>query len=71
MVVTEEVKKEAHALGCFEIGESNLAGMEGSMSRESDAVFESVMNLNPQLFFNEVLNTVDDFVLDTFDFYFQ
>ncbi|XP_024638659.1 protein MIS12 homolog isoform X2 [Medicago truncatula] len=42
--------------------------MEGS---ESEAVFESVMNLNPQLFFNEVLNTVDDFFIDTFDFYFQ
>lgn len=55
----------------MKFGESNMAGMEGSMSSESDAIFESVMNLNPQLFFNEVLNTVDDFVLDTFDFYFQ
>jgi hypothetical protein len=43
--------------------------MEGSMS-ESDAVFES-LNLNPQLFFNEILNTVDDFFLETFDFFFQ
>jgi len=62
------VKKEATTLGCFEIWESNLAGMEGS---ESDVVFESVMNLNPQLFFNEILNTVDDFFIDTFDFFFQ
>lgn len=41
--------------------------MEGS---ESEAVFES-LNLNPQLFINDVLNTVDDVVRDAFDFYLQ
>lgn len=41
--------------------------MEGS---ESEAVFES-LNLNPHLFINEVLNTVDDLVDDAFDFYLQ
>ncbi|XP_045832505.1 protein MIS12 homolog [Trifolium pratense] len=43
--------------------------MEGSMS-ESDAVFES-LNLNPQLFINEIINTVDDCFLEAFDFFFQ
>ncbi|CAK7323168.1 unnamed protein product [Dovyalis caffra] len=41
--------------------------MEGS---ESKAVFES-LNLNPQLFINETLNTVDDLVDDAFNFYHQ
>ncbi|KAJ4713292.1 protein MIS12-like [Melia azedarach] len=41
--------------------------MEGS---ESEAVFNS-LNLNPQLFINETLNTVDDLVDDAFSFYFQ
>nr|XP_004508604.1 protein MIS12 homolog [Cicer arietinum] len=44
--------------------------MEDIGVSESDAVFDS-LNLNPQLFFNEVLNTVDDFLLQTFDFFFQ
>ncbi|MED6151823.1 hypothetical protein PIB30_086059, partial [Stylosanthes scabra] len=39
--------------------------MEGS---ESEAIFES-LNLNPQLFVNEVLNTVDDVVDEAFDFF--
>ncbi|XP_044476607.1 protein MIS12 homolog isoform X2 [Mangifera indica] len=41
--------------------------MKGS---ESEAVFNS-LNLNPQLFINEALNTVDDLVDDAFDFYQQ
>ncbi|KAF7838582.1 protein MIS12-like protein [Senna tora] len=41
--------------------------MEGS---ESEAVFDS-LNLNPQLFINEVLNTVDDVVDDAFNFFYQ
>ncbi|KAI9088394.1 hypothetical protein K1719_029843 [Acacia pycnantha] len=41
--------------------------MEGS---ESEAIFYS-LNLNPQLFVNEVLNTVDDVVDDAFDFFYQ
>ncbi|XVF54530.1 hypothetical protein PTKIN_Ptkin05aG0188100 [Pterospermum kingtungense] len=41
--------------------------MEGS---ESEAIFDS-LNLNPQLFINETLNTVDDLVNDAFDFYLQ
>ncbi|XP_010261976.1 PREDICTED: protein MIS12 homolog [Nelumbo nucifera] len=41
--------------------------MEGS---KSEAVFES-LNLNPQLFINEVLNTVDDMVDGAFEFYEQ
>ncbi|KAI4344021.1 hypothetical protein L6164_011298 [Bauhinia variegata] len=41
--------------------------MEGS---ESEAMFDS-LNLNPQLFINEVLNTVDDVVDDAFDFFYQ
>ncbi|KAL4360969.1 hypothetical protein GQ457_04G036250 [Hibiscus cannabinus] len=41
--------------------------MEGS---ESEAIFES-LNLNPQLFINETLNTVDDLLNDAFDFYLQ
>ncbi|KAL5544837.1 hypothetical protein UlMin_008621 [Ulmus minor] len=41
--------------------------MEGS---ESEAVFDS-LNLNPQLFINEVLNTVDDLVDDAFNYYHQ
>ncbi|CAK8563295.1 unnamed protein product [Lathyrus sativus] len=43
--------------------------MEGSVS-ESYAVFES-LNLNPQLFFNQIFNTVDDFFLEFVDFIFQ
>ncbi|CAL0330564.1 unnamed protein product [Lupinus luteus] len=39
--------------------------MEGS---ESEAVFES-LNLNPQLFINQVLNTVDDVVDEAFNFF--
>ncbi|XXG42722.1 hypothetical protein AAC387_Pa01g2928 [Persea americana] len=39
--------------------------MQGS---ESEAVFDS-LNLNPQLFINEVLNAVDDMVDGAFDFY--
>lgn len=45
----------------------NLSLMEGS---ESEAVFDS-LNLNPQLFINEVLNAVDDMVQGAFDFYHQ
>ncbi|KAK3225687.1 hypothetical protein Dsin_005549 [Dipteronia sinensis] len=41
--------------------------MEGS---ESDAIFNS-LNLNPQLFINETLNTVQDLVDDAFNFYLQ
>ncbi|KAM5571048.1 protein MIS12 [Rosa sericea] len=41
--------------------------MEGS---ESEAVFDSV-NLNPQLFINEVINTVNDLVDDAFDYFQQ
>jgi hypothetical protein len=41
--------------------------MEGS---EGDAIFES-LNLNPQLFINETLNTVDDLVDDAFHFFQQ
>ncbi|PON92697.1 Centromere protein Mis [Trema orientale] len=37
---------------------------------ESEAVFNS-LNLNPQLFINEVLNTVDDLVNDAFKYYHQ
>ncbi|KAJ0048876.1 hypothetical protein Pint_16362 [Pistacia integerrima] len=37
---------------------------------ESEAVFNS-LNLNPQLFINEALNTVDDLVDEAFDFYLQ
>lgn len=44
-----------------------VARMEGS---ESEAVFNS-LNLNPQLFINEALNSVDDLVDDAFDFYLQ
>lgn len=39
--------------------------MEGS---KSEAVFDS-MNLNPQLFINETINTIDDYVDEAFDFY--
>ncbi|XP_050936998.1 protein MIS12 homolog [Cucumis melo] len=39
--------------------------MEGS---KGESVFNS-LNLNPQLFINEALNTVDDLVDDAFDFY--
>ncbi|KAK8268048.1 hypothetical protein V6Z12_D11G039800 [Gossypium hirsutum] len=41
--------------------------MEGS---ESEAIFDT-LNLNPQLFINETLNTVDDLLNDAFDFYLQ
>ncbi|XP_027121918.2 protein MIS12 homolog [Coffea eugenioides] len=41
--------------------------MEGS---ESEAIFES-LNLNPQLFINEVLNCVDDLVDEAFTFFNQ
>lgn len=41
--------------------------MEGS---ESEAPFNS-LNLNPQLFVNEVLNTVDNVVEDAFNFFYQ
>ncbi|XP_022736622.1 protein MIS12 homolog [Durio zibethinus] len=41
--------------------------MEGS---ESEAIFDS-LNLNPQLFINETLNTVDDLINDAFDFCLQ
>ncbi|KAF8399202.1 hypothetical protein HHK36_015067 [Tetracentron sinense] len=41
--------------------------MEGS---ESEAIFDS-LNLNPQLFINEVLNSVDDLVDGAFEFYEQ
>ncbi|CAH2079491.1 unnamed protein product, partial [Thlaspi arvense] len=39
--------------------------MEGS---KSEAVFDA-MNLNPQLFINETINTVDDVFDEAFDFY--
>ncbi|KAJ7978806.1 protein MIS12-like [Quillaja saponaria] len=41
--------------------------MEGS---KSEAIFDS-LNLNPKLFINEVLNTVDDVVDDAFNYYYQ
>lgn len=41
--------------------------MEGS---ESEVVFES-LNLNPQLFINETLNTVDDLLDEAFHFFHQ
>nr|AFK36147.1 unknown [Lotus japonicus] len=41
--------------------------MEGS---ESEAVLES-LNLNPRLYLNEVLNTVDDVVQQAFNFFYQ
>ncbi|KAK8687658.1 hypothetical protein V6N13_086460 [Hibiscus sabdariffa] len=41
--------------------------MEGS---ESEAIFD-YLNVNPQLFINETLNTVDDLLNDAFDFYLQ
>ncbi|KAI9108513.1 hypothetical protein K1719_020397 [Acacia pycnantha] len=41
--------------------------MEGS---ESEAIFNS-LNLNPQLFVNEVLNTIDDVGDDAFAFFYQ
>lgn len=41
--------------------------MEGS---ENEAVFDS-LNLNPQLFINEVINTVDDLVDDAFNYFQQ
>lgn len=41
--------------------------MEGS---ESEAIFDS-LNLNPQIFINETLNTVDDLFSDAFDFYLR
>lgn len=41
--------------------------MEGS---ESEAIFDS-LNLNPQLFINEVLNRVDDLLDGAFDFFHQ
>ncbi|XP_010547727.1 PREDICTED: protein MIS12 homolog [Tarenaya hassleriana] len=37
-------------------------------SSKGDAVFDS-LNLNPQLFINETINTVDDIVDEAFDFY--
>ena len=40
----------------------------GGDSEESEAVFES-LNVNPQLFINETLNTVDDLVDDAFLFF--
>lgn len=39
--------------------------MEGS---KSEAVFES-MDLNPQLFINETINSIEDYVDAAFDFY--
>lgn len=39
--------------------------MEGS---KSEVVFDS-MNLNPQLFINATINTVDDVVDEAFDFF--
>ncbi|XP_058732895.1 protein MIS12 homolog [Vicia villosa] len=45
--------------------------MEGSESEsESYAIFKS-LNLNPQLFFNEIFNTADDLLIETFDFIFR
>ncbi|XP_010450382.1 PREDICTED: protein MIS12 homolog isoform X2 [Camelina sativa] len=41
--------------------------MEGS---KSEAVFES-MNLNPQLFINDAINTIEDYVDAAFEFYGQ
>lgn len=41
--------------------------MEGS---ESEKIFDS-FNLNPQLFINEVINSVDDLVDEAFDFFQQ
>ncbi|KAJ7956543.1 protein MIS12-like [Quillaja saponaria] len=37
---------------------------------DSEAILDS-LNLNPKLFINEVLNTVDDVVDDAFNFYYQ
>lgn len=41
--------------------------MEGG---ESEKIFDS-FNLNPQLFINEVINSVDDLVDEAFDFFQQ
>ncbi|XP_010110075.2 protein MIS12 homolog isoform X2 [Morus notabilis] len=41
--------------------------MEGT---DSEAVFDS-LNLNPQLFINEVFNTVDDLVDEAFNYYLE
>lgn len=69
-----KVEWERSTQSCFEFGDSrNLAEMEGSKiesESESYAIFES-LNLNPQLFFNQIFNTVDDFFLEFFDFIFQ
>ncbi|KAI5416476.1 hypothetical protein KIW84_041511, partial [Lathyrus oleraceus] len=69
-----KVERERSTQSCFEFGDSrNLAEMEGSKiesESESYAIFES-LNLNPQLFFNQIFNTVDDFFLEFFDFIFQ
>lgn len=46
----------------------NLAVMEEGS--ESEAVF-GALNLNPQLFCNEVLNNVDEIVDQAFDFFYQ
>lgn len=51
----------------FERQIGNLAGMEGS---ESEGVFDA-LNLNPQLFCNEVLNNVDDVLDEAFNFFYQ
>jgi len=44
-----------------------LAGMEAS---ESEAMLDA-LNLNPQLFCNEVLNNVDDVLDEAFRFFYQ
>lgn len=47
------------------LGIQGLVAMEGS---KSEAVFDA-LNVNPQLFVNEILNSVDDIVDDGFKFY--
>ncbi|KAL5996784.1 hypothetical protein ACLOJK_007704 [Asimina triloba] len=51
-------------------GESCLISALGMEGIESESVFDS-LNLNPQLFVNEVLNAADDLVDGAFDFYKQ
>ncbi|CAJ1944286.1 unnamed protein product [Sphenostylis stenocarpa] len=59
--------KHAYVAKHFERRDRILAGMEGS---ESEAVFDA-LNLNPQLFCNEVLNNVDDVLDEAFHFFYQ
>ncbi|CAI0400572.1 unnamed protein product, partial [Linum tenue] len=51
----------------YRLREVRSLEMEGS---QSEAVFSS-LNLNPQIFVNETLNTVDDLFDEAFDFFHQ